>query len=209
MLRSRKLRLLLPDTWHDENDKEYLRAYRRRSKFRSVLALCFAEGTETFHHWRVFTSGSDGVRVHFRRIPLINAVGDQPGVTYRDVDYRRVDDFDGRNPPIEDLPFLKRHPFRDEREFRLVYSSKQGGLKSKDFDLPLSCITRITLSPWLPEPLVEDVKATIKFALSDNPDGETGKHIRIYRSKLVEYDKWIALANQPPLNAPAPRRRKR
>ncbi len=65
ILHKKHIMLLSPETWEDRNDAYYLERYRLKSKFRSVLAICFSLHRETFHHWRVFSNGSSGVCIEF------------------------------------------------------------------------------------------------------------------------------------------------
>ena len=65
MLQQKHITLLSPETWEDWNDAYYLEQYRQASKLHSVLAVCFSACGETFHHWRVFSSGLSGVCIEF------------------------------------------------------------------------------------------------------------------------------------------------
>jgi hypothetical protein len=54
MLRARKITLLDPNTWDDKNDAYFMAEYKRQKGLATLLALCFADCDETYHHWRVF-----------------------------------------------------------------------------------------------------------------------------------------------------------
>lgn len=69
VLQNSCLTLLNPGTWEDRNDAFFMSEFKRRGA-QSVLALCFAEVAETYHHWRVFSHGSDGVCLEFNRPKL-------------------------------------------------------------------------------------------------------------------------------------------
>jgi hypothetical protein len=73
-LTNRKLSLLSPDRWDDSNDSHYMTLYRERKGLASVLAACFSQADETYHHWRVFANGASGVCIRFDRVALLNAV---------------------------------------------------------------------------------------------------------------------------------------
>ena len=73
MLRSCEITLLSPGTWDDRNDAYFMAEYKRRKNLKSLFALCFANCPETYHHWRVFSHGSDGVRVEFDKKLLMQA----------------------------------------------------------------------------------------------------------------------------------------
>jgi hypothetical protein len=59
LLKEKRLTLVSPTSWADRNDSFYLEQYKNGRRAESVLALCLSEAGETFHHWRVFTQGSE------------------------------------------------------------------------------------------------------------------------------------------------------
>jgi len=61
LLVTKHLTLLTPDSWDDKNDAFYLQQYKDKKKLKAVYAMCFTEGNETYHHWRVFSGGNGGV----------------------------------------------------------------------------------------------------------------------------------------------------
>src|SRR5215470_7914619 len=157
MLTEKRITLLDPDTWDDKNDSYFLRLYRETNQLQSVLALCFTQHSETYHHWRVFASGASGICITFRREQLLQALRKQPGVRMGRVKYLKLPETRGSKPAIRDLPFLKRYPFEQENEFRVIFGSRQK-LTSLDIPIPLASIDRITLSPWLHPVFKEHVK---------------------------------------------------
>lgn len=52
ILSEKHITLLTPDLWEDRNDAYYLERYREKLGFSCVLAICFSQRGETFHHWR-------------------------------------------------------------------------------------------------------------------------------------------------------------
>jgi hypothetical protein len=74
MLRTRNITLLNPATWDDTNDSYFMSEYKRLKNAKSVLALCFAESEESYHHWRIFSAGGDGVRIEFDKTALLAAL---------------------------------------------------------------------------------------------------------------------------------------
>jgi len=183
LLRRRKITLLSPDLWEDRNDAYFLNVYRDRKEVTSLLALCLTQSPETFHHWKVFTRGSDGVCIEFDRARLLSAFDGIPGIEYRSVRYKRINECRAGHLAVADLPFLKRYPYRNDAEFRILWSSRTEERQSKDFDIPLSCVRRVTISPWMPEGLVPAVKETIKAV---NGCGR----LPVYQSTLLENATW-------------------
>ena len=183
LLTNRMITLLDPESWDDSNDSHYLARYREKEKFQSVLALCFTQAEEKYHHWRVFANGSAGVCIRFDRPQLLKAVRKQPGIRMRTVEYHTLAEIENRRPKTPDLPFLKRHGFEDENEFRIIYESPTRNVSKLHIAIPLSCIERITLSPWLPPALYSNLKAIIKSI-------EDCRELHIVRSTLVDNEKW-------------------
>src|SRR5882762_5821833 len=74
LLQDKELTLLSPGLWEDRNDAFYMSQYKTKKQLKTLLALCFSESDETYHHWRVFTRGADGVCIHFKRDELLEAL---------------------------------------------------------------------------------------------------------------------------------------
>jgi hypothetical protein len=183
LLQNKKITLLSPATWDDKNDAFFMSQYKQRKKLKSVLALCFTLAYETYHHWRVFTHGSDGVCIRFKRDKLLPAFKPIANVRAEEVKYERIDVLQKHKPPVDDLPFLKRLPYKPEREFRLVYSDTKKEVEAQAFDIDLTCIDRVQLSPWMPKSLAEAVEVTINSI----PDCA---NIKVKQSTLLETEKW-------------------
>jgi hypothetical protein len=84
-----------------------------------------------------------------------------------------------RGVNVDNRPYLKRLPYEDEREYRIVYDDHRHSEQHKSYDISLSCIDRITLSPWLPQALSDSVKETLRSIAGCS-------RIRIYRSTMLE-----------------------
>lgn len=156
LLANRRLTLLSPASWDDSNDSHFLEVYKNRKNLKSVLALCFAQTSETYHHWRVFTGGTSGVCIQFAKADFLEGLPQD--VMRRRVKYVKMRELRAVARVLDDLPFLKRYPFRDEKEFRIVYEDAKVECGTKDFDIQLSVIRRVTLNPWIPAPLYKAVK---------------------------------------------------
>ncbi len=186
LLRQQKLTLLDPKSWDDSNDSHYLALYREKRKLKSVLALCFTQADEAYHHWRVFAAGASGVCIRFRRAELLRAVKKQPGLRLGSVQYLTLSKVRNTTLLTQELPFLKRHAFQDENEFRLIYESRKAHISKLDVGIPLSCIKRVTLSPWLHPDVSPHVKQVLRAV-----DGCA--QLNIVRSTLIGNDEWKAL----------------
>jgi hypothetical protein len=191
LLREQRITLLDPQSWDDKNDSHFLSIYRERKNLKTVLAACFSQASETYHHWRVFAHGSSGVCISFKRTELVRAIKKQPDLRMGSVKYLRLSEIRHRKLAIEELPFLKRYPFKGENEFRMIYESKGTAIPTLDIPISLSCIDKVTLSPWLPHALSDHVKSILRTL----PNCDS---LRIRRSTLISNEQWKSLGESVP-----------
>ena len=149
----------------------------------TVLAICFSSKRETFHHWKVFSSGPSGACIEFDKELLLRSFAYLKGFRSKEVTYRLVKDVEKKKPQMDTWPFLKRKPFEDEGEFRIIYESRTDTARIKHVSIDLHCIRRITLSPWMPDSIATSVIGVLR----------TIPHCRnmdVYRSSLLENSRW-------------------
>ncbi len=183
LLSKRKITLLDPRSWDDTNDSHYLSVYKKKRKLTTVLALCFANGKETYHHWKVFSGNPSGVCMKFNRSELLKNIEKREGIKSGDVEYFTLKSIRIKKPVTDQLPFIKRIAFEDENEFRVIYESKTNTLSKLDIKIPLTCIAKITLSPWMHKSLAEPFKRILKSI--DYCNG-----LEIVRSTLIGNVEW-------------------
>jgi hypothetical protein len=188
LLQTKRITLLNPATWDDKNDAYFMAEYKRILGFQTVLALCFAETDETYHHWRVFSHGSDGVCIEFDKALLLKSFEKSSGVRQGKVDYKLIKSLVKR-PEIdaEQLPFLKRKPYAPECEYRVIYIDKGESQEFKDFPLEVAWIRRLTLSPWMSKALAKSVRETLRSI-------EGCSMLKVSRSTLISNDEWKSVA---------------
>jgi hypothetical protein len=192
LLRQRYITLLNPATWDDRNDAWFMAEYKRYMKAKTVLALCFAERPETYHHWKVFSHGSDGVCIEFDKEKLLSAFTGEPQIQADYVKYKMLKDIANmQTVQGEQLPFLKRQAFEDEAEFRIVYVDTEKKADYQNYAIEIDWINRITLSPWMAKALADSVKATLRSI-----KGCSG--LSIYRSSLIDNETWKNLTRRVP-----------
>ena len=189
ILQDRSLTLLSPSSWDDRNDAYYLTEYQRRIDARSVLALCFAEAPETYHHWRVFSPGSGGVCLEFDKGMLEKCVQNDDRFSCSSVEYKTINVAVEKGFGTEQLPFVKRFSYTDEKEFRILFVDRTESKKLERLKISLNAIRRITLSPWMPESVADAVKSTLKSI-------KGCKNLKVYRSTLVDNERWKNAVNQ-------------
>ncbi|MBR0679334.1 DUF2971 domain-containing protein [Roseomonas eburnea] len=184
ILRRRELPLLDPQNWDDRNDRYFMARYKEKKALGGLYALCAARCGETYHHWRVFTGTADGACIEIKRAPLEKALSKIPGVSFAEMRYLLLNHIDAlTTADLDSLPFVKRIGFAAEEEYRIVYETDdpQGAAYSLEF--PLAWISRIYLNPWLPDPLYESVKETLR-ALPDCAK------LSIVKSRLIDSARW-------------------
>lgn len=115
LLHKQRITLVSPASWDDRNDRFFMSHYKKYQRAKSVLALCFSEANETYHHWRVFTHGSDGVCIAFNRDELLAAFGEIGNMRKRAVKYKRITELKNFHPSVAQLPFLKRRPYQGRK----------------------------------------------------------------------------------------------
>jgi hypothetical protein len=185
MLQTKNLTLLNPESWDDANDSHFLKLYKSARQLTCLAALCFSEADETYHHWRIFAAGSSGVRIEFNRETLFAALDVVPEIRREKVEYRLIRDLKKGAPTISELPFLKRQPYENEDEYRLIYESKDIEQKTVDIPIPLSAIRRITLSPWMNKTVSKSVRQLIRTIPGCD-------RLSVPRSTLIGNDDWMA-----------------
>lgn len=188
-LRTKELALLSPKSWDDKNDSFFVDQYAKAYGLQSTFALCLTEAPETYHHWRVFTSGSSGVCIEFKKDDLIAHAQKIPNLRAEPVVYKTIKSLRAAKPLPNQLPFLKRQAFSDEAEFRLFVARPDLSSEPIRFSIPANAVNRIVLSPWIPKTVSDQVKTTIK----EIPGFKT---VKVYRSTLVENEGWKQLAGQ-------------
>jgi len=190
ILKTGQITLLDPARWDDANDAHFMAEFKRMRGMQTVLAACFAESAETYHHWRVFSPGPDGVCIEFDKAALTKGMSTQSGVTQRRVDYMTLRGMRERQAlTVDELPFLKRSPYKPECEYRFVYVDDHATLAAKNFDIDRSWIRRITLSPWMPDAIKPAVKDTLNSISSETK-------VKIARSTLIGNDEWKSFTNK-------------
>ncbi len=183
VLRNRELTLLSPMTWDDTNDRGTLAHYAERRELKTLLSACFSQAIETYHHWKVFSPGSAGVCIYYFKDKLSKAIPKQ-GFSHRLVDYKSPTELLASYSELNDMPFTKAEAYRDEIEYRVIYSSKTEFLRYKTITIELDVIRSIVLSPWMAPSLFEATKETLLSI-------EGCENIPITQSRVVANEAWL------------------
>ncbi len=177
--------------WDDSNDSYSLSVFKERRNLKTLLALCFTETAETYHHWHVFAGDSGGVCIIFDKDMLLEQFEKQNGFDYGPVNYRTLEELRIQRPSTMELPFIKRAGYVDECEFRLIYKNSSRQMASKDVRIPIECIQKICLNPWMPKPLVQSFRETI-----GSIEGCERLNKYVFRSTLVGNNEWKELVSE-------------
>ena len=184
LLKRKKLTLLNPKSWDDYNDRETLEIYKKQIKAESIYALCLTHESETVHHWNAFASGTNGCCIEFSPTKLFNYLNKIEGARHGVVQYIKVNELKKAIVKVDDLPFVKRHPFEPEKEYRLIVASDKKQSPVFDIDIDISIIRRITITNNLPATTFESLKEILSLI---EPNYKGG----IYHSTLYNNTNWI------------------
>ena len=182
MLTNRRITLISPSKWKDRNDVFAIDLYRKQSNVANLLALCFTKSEETFHHWYVFADGISGARIEFDTEKIIAALS-RCGLTIETVEYKTINALRSNPVSLENLPFIKRAPYRDEDEMRVILTCNDSEKETHFVPITLDCIKRVTLSPWIPKDLTKSVRSSLHKIKGCS-------RLKIFRSTLLENDQW-------------------
>jgi hypothetical protein len=187
LLASKQITLLDPKTWDDKNDSHFMTIYKEKKKLKSLLALCFSQSPETYHHWRVFSNGPAGVCIVFGRNSLLEDFRREPKVSTRAMTYFTMTEARKRVFQLDELPFIKRYGYKPEKEFRAVYVSPTEELPSLNIPIRLASIRSISLSPWMHSSLSKSTVSAIRSI--------TGcEKLKVSRSTLISNEQWKSYA---------------
>jgi hypothetical protein len=185
ILTHRRITLTSPVQWIDQNDSHGLEVYRRRKSADYVTAFCMTEADETYHHWHIFAGHGHGVCVVFRKRKFIQHISAVDDLVHGPVIYRNLSSINREKAvPTDELPFLKRKMFEDEREYRIVGLEEElFGSPSRRIPITLDLIERVVFSPYAPRPLLD----TLKERLVSDKEVET---ITFRHSTLTNNREW-------------------
>jgi hypothetical protein len=147
--------------------------------------LCLSYGDETIHHWKTYSNGTSGCLIEFDATKLFGMLNQIPNLIHRKVVYKKLSEIETKNSiiDVDEIPFLKRWPYRCEEEYRIIVTSEKEE-KFFDIDIDLSIIKKITISQQMPDQIYDTIKDYLK-GLRGDPSS------RINRSTLYSNYKWI------------------
>jgi hypothetical protein len=184
ILRRKELPLLDPQTWDDRNDRYFMNLYKDARKIGGLYGLCAATCSETYHHWRVFTSSADGACIEIKRQDFETSLATLSGVRFGEIDYLKLEEVEKLSPTDQSrLPFIKRFGFEPEDEYRIIAETVEAQRPALAVDFPLRLINKIYLNPWLPASIAESLVSTIRELPGCS-------RLSVSRSHLIDSGRW-------------------
>jgi hypothetical protein len=182
-LASKRLALVSPQAWDDKNDAHHIECYRKRKKLKTLLAACLSEANQTYHHWRVFTTGASGACIEFHRDDFVKWVESNPSLKGNQVIYRTLASVRKKAPLLNELPYLKREAYVDEKEYRVIFEGGSSKATIKEFDFPIALISCVRVNPWVPLTVARSIADMVRRI--PGCDG-----LKLQRSTIVQSDEW-------------------
>jgi len=182
LLKRKKLILINPAFWEDYNDQATVKIFQELSKKESVYALCLTDQNETIHHWNAFANGATGCCVEFSPRKLFAILDPIEGITHGKAQYVRIRDLRASKFETCELPYLKRDPYKNENEYRLIATTNAPQQKLFEIDIDLSAIRRITINNKIPKEEFERIKQEL-LALAPT--------LKVYQSTIYNNPAWI------------------
>ncbi len=183
ILQGKRLPLLDPATWEDKNDSYYLELFKKAKKLKSVLAICFAEAQETYHHWKIYSGDSSGVCIEFYKDRLLDKIKIEKGYIGKKIRYRAIWQLYETPVIVNDLPFVKRSAFKDEREYRILYCDLNRETKVEYIPITQNDINKIIINPWVHDTVFKSLETVIKSI-------DQCARINVTKSTVIENRYW-------------------
>jgi len=186
-LETEQLQLHSPGRWEDTNDSLALELYAKKMQFTGIYALCLTGAKETFHHWKVFCpesrGGGGGVCIEFDKEQL-KKTAEQAGLTHGKVNYIRIKDLPAKSAEPGSTLFLKRLPYSDEKEYRLIGTSMSSPKeKTLSFEVPRKVINKVILSPWMNSETADKCRTYIR-------EIEGCENLAVVQPNLLDNQTW-------------------
>ena len=185
ILKTMSLRLGNPEKWEDRNDFASVAAYKRKTGAEEIRVLCFAHGLEVVHHWNTYAK-KDGCCIMLKSNKIINYLEKSGCFLHREMKYYSREDLTAKKLRVletEKIPFIKRHPYECEKEYRVIWTGKKS---EQPPSIPIKdCIEYITLSPSFKKDDGEKLSDFLYKTYS----------IKTNNSRILESKDWISLFN--------------
>jgi hypothetical protein len=169
-----------PKRWEDINDVCILDAYKEKRGFKTLYAVCFLGEGETIYHWSAFSERTNVCCIEFDKNELINSIPEDVCFRHDSVKYIQIEDLERELKNVDDLPFSKRYPYRNESEYRIIFQDRSK-IDKKIIKIERSMINKITINGQLSSEVFRLIKSEI----------EDKYKIEVNHSTIIKNQKWI------------------
>ena len=177
ILLNRTLSFSNPDFWYDKNDTELINIYKKKTGIQNLFVLCFASGPETIHFWETYAGGDSGCCINFNAEYLLKLFN-RHNLRHGYVQYEEIKYLPQLELSVNNIPFMKRWPYRIEEEYRVFYFADDN-TKKYEIDIDLKeCLHKIVLSPDVPKSVLDKLKKQLK-----NITNKTTHHTTVLKNK--------------------------
>ncbi len=146
LLYRKKLVFSNPKYWEYKNDTKLLEHYKVKKSAKNIFVLCFSSEDETIHCWKTFANGNMGCCINFNAQYLLSLFNNDASLIHKKVTYKKIVELKNSNANMDDIPFIKRHPYRIEAEYRVIKLINNNKNRF-EIDVDLSkCIESVVLS---------------------------------------------------------------
>lgn len=206
ILKNRQLCFCNPDYWEDKNDAYYAKMATPQNKV--VGVICFTNKKEMCTHWKTFASKGIGVKLTFKFDELLESIKKNTEVdgiflshfvcykSRKDVLKANISELDKKYWPL----FIKKKAYKNEREYRFACivdaKMKEFGKIVCPQKIPLSCISRITISPYVQKSVAHDVIKLLKAYIESLDADKKFLNIEIQRSTMMFDREWLKVGHK-------------
>jgi len=180
IVRTEEILMSDPSYWEDRNDALLMELYQAKKHLAALYAVCFTQGDETIYHWSAFTQKSEACCIEYFADDVIAEYSAKPGWTARAIEYVKINEMKHKVKEIGQIPFVKRYPYRNEDEFRIIFESSVP-VKRPSLKISRRKIRKITINQHLPVEIFDMIKKSIELEWA----------IDVRRSTVVKNDRWI------------------
>jgi|GEM_PF-3316966 len=171
----------------------------------SVYAACFTLNSERHHFWiktnehkvnkktTLFAREQDMVAIRFDRDLLIASLERATNISILENKVRYVElktfikNCKLKKYRTKSLPFLKRHGFKHEGEYRIVVLSEHPQSKHIEVDFSLDSVCEVKIGPYTSPKSVAKYKDNFRRLLPNS-----GRNVRVIKTHLEENTDWIS-----------------
>lgn len=162
ILRTKKLTLVKPDNWLDQNDRE-IAEYVSKKMGKSIYFQCYTKSSQKHHFWGAPDNCNPKLCIDLDYKKL-TALATQHNYKFHKIDYIKDRDISSLSIKSNlDALFKKRNIYSDENEYRMVFVANQ---ICSDFTyhvpIDLTVVKSITVSPFASPKKFDEIKHDLR-----------------------------------------------